>query len=101
MINSISASELKLLLNNNEVLLIDVRDKIEHLEEHIKESILIPLADFEVEKIPPHGDKKLVFYCRSGVRSAIACAKVLEELPNLMVYNLNGGILAWKNFFSQ
>ena len=42
-------------------------------------------------------DKKLVLHCRSGKRSLTAGAKLLEENPNLEIYNLEGGIIAWNN----
>lgn len=94
MIKTIDPKTLKMWLDNNEAILIDVRDKIEHNQECIDCATLIPLGEFSADKVPA-ADKKIVIHCRSGARSAAACAKLLEDMPNADVYNLEGGILAW------
>lgn len=94
MIKTVDAHTLKSWLDNDEADLIDVRDQIEYDHEYIAESQLIPLSEFSTDKVAVT-NKKIVIHCRSGVRSAVACAKLLEELPNADVYNLEGGILAW------
>ena len=39
-------------------------------------------------------DPKVVFYCRSGARSAQACV-YMNTQGREEVYNLRGGIIAW------
>lgn len=94
MIKTVDPKTLKHWLDNNEAILIDVRDQIEYKQECIDCATLIPLSEFNADKVPAI-DKKIVIHCRSGVRSAAACAKLLDDMPDADVYNLEGGILAW------
>jgi rhodanese-related sulfurtransferase len=92
---TLTVQELYPKWKNHSVLLIDVRESSEYRVEHIPGSVLIPLSEFSLQKLPSF-DKPIVFQCRSGVRSLDACARILEEQPHLEVYSLDGGILAWK-----
>lgn len=92
---TIIASELKNLLEKGEALLIDVREVEEYETEHIAGSILLPLNEISIEKLPLKS-KPIVLYCRSGKRSASAGQKLLEQDPNLEVFSLEGGIIAWR-----
>jgi rhodanese-related sulfurtransferase len=94
MIKTVDPKTLKTWLDNDEAILIDVRDQIEHSQECIDCATLIPLSEFSAEKVPST-NKKIVIHCRSGARSAAACERLLEDMPNANVYNLEGGILAW------
>lgn len=91
----ITPKELKKRLDNDEVLLIDVREPAEHRSECIEEACLIPLAELSLEKIPSKS-RTIVIHCKSGKRSAAACEKLLQQDPNLDVYSLDGGIVAWQ-----
>lgn len=95
MIKSISPATLKKWLEQQEAIVIDVREPSEHAAERIKGASLLPLAHVCKQKLPPLNAKKLVIHCRSGKRSQQACEKLLAEEPNLEIYNLEGGILAW------
>jgi len=92
---TIIATELKNLLEKEEALLVDVRGLEEHEAEHIEGSILLPLNEISVEKIPTNS-KTIVLYCRSGKRSLAAAQKLLEQDPNLEIFSLEGGIIAWR-----
>lgn len=92
---TIIASELKNLLEKDEALLVDVREVEEYKVEHIAGSILLPLNEISVEKLPSKS-KPIVLYCRSGKRSLSAGQKLLEQDPNLEVFSLEGGIIAWR-----
>lgn len=91
---TITASELKERLDKNEVLLIDVREPAEHRSECIDGACLIPLGEISIEKLPST-KRPIVIHCRSGKRSADACAKLLANNPSLDVTSLEGGIVAW------
>lgn len=96
---SVSAETLNVWLQKKEVILIDVREPIEYEVEHIEGSILIPLSLIIKEKIPIKEDKKIVIYCKGGTRGASACRQVNGMNLGSEVYNLEGGITAWKEKF--
>jgi adenylyltransferase/sulfurtransferase len=58
----------------------------------------IPLAGLLLEADKVSKDKPVIMQCRSGARSAAALNQ-LEQLGYTNLYNLKGGILAWKAEF--
>lgn len=94
-IKTTNVTTLKDWLQNEDVVLVDVREPFEHEAVNIENSHLIPLATITRNKLPECQGKKLVIYCRSGKRSHEACHMLLAEDPELDIYNLEGGILAW------
>lgn len=93
---TIDAKNLKKWLDNNEAILVDVREPAEFEAERIKGSKLIPLQKVSAGALPETNGKKLVIHCKKGGRGGNACTKLLAEKPELEVYNLEGGIDAWK-----
>jgi rhodanese-related sulfurtransferase len=94
-IKNVDAATLKTWLQNDEVVLIDVREPFEYEAANISQAILMPLATISNQVLPQLNGKKLVIHCRSGKRSLDACNLLLVENEDLEVYNLEGGILAW------
>ena len=92
---TIKVEELKKWLDEDKVLLIDVREPSEHKSESIEGAHSIPLGELSVEKLPVKS-KPIVLYCRSGKRSSDACAKLLAQDPMLEIYSLEGGITEWQ-----
>jgi rhodanese-related sulfurtransferase len=81
-------------LARQRVVLVDVREANEHAAEQIEGSVLNPLSRFDPAALPV-GDKQVVLYCRSGMRSAKAAAQC--RAAGLAVNaHLAGGIMAWK-----
>ena len=74
--------------------LIDVRTEAEVAQGVIDGAIHIPLhlLPLRAEDIPQ--DKPVVIYCRSGARSAQACAFMASKGYENM-HNLAGGVIAW------
>ena len=90
---NISSNELKKLIQNNEnILLIDVRSEEEFEEVNIETSINIPLQDLLYNIDELQDDKDIVIYCRSGHRSITACNLLAMEGFNKL-YNLERGII--------
>jgi rhodanese-related sulfurtransferase len=86
------------LMNHQDALVVDVRETNELKEGMIPESKHIPLSTFASHIAEINSDKKraVVVSCRSGNRSSSACAKLRKDgFEN--VYNLKGGIMAWKS----
>ena len=92
MIKNINISELKHLLSDKELIILDVRDKEDFPKRRINKAINIEIEEINnIIKICPDKNKKILVYCARGVRSIVA-AEILEELGYKEVYNLKGGI---------
>ena len=92
--SSIPPAELKSMLPTG-CCLVDVREPIEHAEDHIDGAKLIPLGQLEKRVGEINRNSPVVVMCRSGKRGMEALRK-LEGLGFSDVRNLEGGILAWK-----
>lgn len=93
----ISVQELKELKDKNaDIQLIDVREPHEFESANLNGE-LIPLQSLQnnVEKISK--DKQVIIHCRSGKRSENAILYLQQNHGYENLYNLKGGILAWKN----
>lgn len=91
----ISPQELKNKLNSNaEVLLVDIREDWEREAYNIG-GVHIPMGDLMARLTEIPKDKEVVLYCEKGIRSTIAIQR-LEGLGFKNLYNLNGGMKAWK-----
>lgn len=80
----------------NDKVIIDVREFFEYRRSRIPGSVNIPsFGSWEqsFDSIPL--SKKLFLYCTSGSRST-KMAKKLKALGYMNVYNLEGGINAWR-----
>jgi rhodanese-related sulfurtransferase len=76
------------------VSLIDVRSPEEVAQGAIPGSVNIPLHLLPLRLSEIADDTETVIYCRSGARSAQACA-FLAAQGKTKVFNLRGGIIAW------
>ncbi len=74
--------------------LLDVREPHEDAIAHIEGSKLIPLGELPQRLNELPRDQKLVVHCKSGGRSAKACA-ILSANGFNDVWNVAGGITAW------
>ena len=95
---SLSPTEAYDVLNAGNAILIDVREQEEYDEWHIEGAHLVPLSILPsaIEAINFPQDKKIIFHCLKGGRSAQAIDFLSENiLRGLDVYNLDDGILAW------
>ena len=91
----ISPQELKNKLNSNaEVLLVDIREDWEREAYNIG-GVHIPMGDLMARLTEIPKDKEVILYCEKGIRSTIAIQR-LEGLGFKSLYNLNGGMKAWK-----
>ncbi|NPA57847.1 MAG: rhodanese-like domain-containing protein [Aquificae bacterium] len=92
----ITPEEFQKLMEDKDAIILDVRTPEEFAKDgHIKGANLIPVQLFKYIYLEGFRDKKVLVYCRSGNRSKSASQK-LEEMGIKQVYNLKGGIKAWK-----
>ncbi len=92
---TINVQELKALMDSGaDFQLIDVREQAEFDAANLNGE-LIPLQTVPANTNKFSKDKQVVVHCRSGKRSANAIM-YLENQGFDNLYNLEGGILAWK-----
>lgn len=84
----------ELLKKDDNLVLVDVREAWEHDMYNIG-GILIPLGELMGRKEEIPSDRPVLFYCEKGIRSMIAIQR-LEALGYTNLYNLAGGMKAWK-----
>lgn len=94
-IHSVDAQTAKAWLDKGEAVIVDVREPGEHGAEAIADAQLLPLAKVCKAALPEAPGKKLILHCKAGKRGGAACEKLLDEDPDLELYNLQGGIDAW------
>jgi addiction module HigA family antidote len=82
-------------LNNNEVVLVDVRETSEYDQEHIPGAMLLPMSTFDPELFPSVPGKKVVLHCAVGKRSEAAGKMLLKEGYEGAIHMI-GGIREWK-----
>jgi rhodanese-related sulfurtransferase len=90
----LTPDDLHPLLNDPSVLLIDIRNDHELVSGILPGALHLPLGNLATAFSQLPQDKKLVFYCRSGVRSVSAGEFALAQ-GCADVSHLAGGILAW------
>ncbi len=95
--SSVGPQQAVLLINRQNAVVVDVRDKKEFDTGHIVESINIPLAKLKqrITELKKHQQKPLVVVCKLGQQSGDA-AKTLQEAGHAEVYRLAGGVTEWK-----
>ncbi len=97
MFKEITAQTLTEWMSASDVILIDVREPNEFDHERIKGALHVPLSTVTFDQLNLKGKKRIVFQCRSGKRSQLACDKIADDISDDMeLYSLEGGILAWK-----
>src|SRR6201991_3129315 len=100
-IDEVDPSDVKATLSNgNVIVLLDVRESEEWDAGHIPGAKHIPRGYLEsrVEGvIGADRDQKVVIYCASGQRSALAANTLKELLGYEHVFSMNGGITLWKD----
>ncbi len=96
MITKLNHAEAKKLLDEDKNLrLIDVRTKEEFEESYIDGAELLPLDEIKerASEVLPDKEREIMVYCRSGKRS-MAAAEILEELGYKHIYDM-GGLIDW------
>jgi adenylyltransferase/sulfurtransferase len=82
------------LQRGDDFLLLDVREVHEHQARSIPQAMLIPLGEIPRRLNEIDRSRQIVIHCKSGMRSAKACAFLRENgYPNVL--NMRGGIDAW------
>ncbi len=100
-VKTISARELSIkIANDNNLLLLDVREPNEFKYASIQGSVLIPLNLIPQRLSELDSQRDIIVICHHGVRSRQA-ADYLIYSGFTSVYNLQGGIDAWSRDCDQ
>ena len=85
--------EVSELLDGGEVQLIDVREPHEYEGGRIAGARLVPLGELVAQAETIDRNRPVVFYCRSGARSAMATEAFRGA--GFDAHNMSGGLLDW------
>lgn len=92
----VSPQEAVNLINNESAVVIDLREKENHLRNHIIDAIPATLDEFNKNKMDRYKDKTIILVCDQGVKSAALALKLREQgFKNPLV--LSGGMNAWQS----
>ena len=94
-VQSVDATTLNDWIGKNEVLLIDVREAVEHARAHIPAAVLMPMSSLGSAELPDADGKKLAVVCATGARSAMAAERLFAHHYD-SVYNVHGGMMGWQ-----
>ena len=97
-IEEITAHDLKDWAGEEDVKIIDIRERDEFVQGHLPNATFIPrgFLELQIEQHQSDRSKPVVLYCAGGVRSALA-ARNLKEMGYERVISLIGGFNGWKN----
>jgi sulfur-carrier protein adenylyltransferase/sulfurtransferase len=100
-IREVDPREVHDLISNggNGYVLVDVREQHEFEESHIPGAKHVPRGHLEsrIEGAAPDKSQRVITYCASGNRSALAANTMLKELGYANVESMTGGITLWKD----
>ena len=87
--------EVRDLLEQGKILLVDVREPMEYAAERIPGALLFPLSSFDPLALPKPDACTIIFQCGSGKRSAMATQRAIQRGIGHVTHMI-GGIQAWK-----
>ena len=101
-ITEVDPREVHDLLSNghrNGAVLVDVREQTEIEEAHQPGAVHVPRGHLEqrIEGAAPDKAERVILYCASGNRSALAAKTLLDELGYEQAESMTGGIALWKD----
>ena len=95
--NEIGTLDATRLMNQGTTLVLDVRDAAEYGTGHLPKARHIPLGELpkRIDEIAKYKEKPVLVTCRSGPRAG-AAARLLKKAGFTTVYQLKGGLGAWR-----
>jgi rhodanese-related sulfurtransferase len=86
------------LMNNDEAIVLDVRESADFDGGHIRNAKNIPMSSLksQLDSLEKDKDKPILMYCRSGNLSGKAC-RLLKKAGFSNVHNLAGGMQGWQD----
>lgn len=95
---SVTVQELVELVNKENALVLDVRDKKEYDAGHIVDALNIPFStlDNRVNELKKHRERPIVVACKMGQHAGTA-GTILRKHGFEKVSRLSGGVTEWRN----
>lgn len=95
---SVSPQELVDMVNRQNAVVLDIRDRKEFQAGHIVEAVNIPNANLEsrLDELKKYRDRPIVVTCRMG-QNAGAAGTLLRKQGFENVSRLTGGMTEWRN----
>jgi rhodanese-related sulfurtransferase len=96
-VREVGVSQTLELINKHGAVVVDVREDKEYYAGRIPKARHVPLSQVrtQLDVLEGFRDRPIVVSCRSGQRSAAACLHLCQNGFS-QVYNLKGGIIAWR-----
>jgi rhodanese-related sulfurtransferase len=95
--NEVGTLEATRLMNQGSTLVLDVRDAAEFAAGHLPKARHIPIEELSkrVGEIAKYKEKPVLVICKGGARGG-AAARALKQAGFTTVYQLKGGLGAWR-----
>lgn len=96
--NSVNVAEAVRLMNREDAITLDIRDRKNFTLGHIAGSVNIPTAnlDSRIQELEKFKTKNIIVVCNTGSSTGVAIAK-LQKAGFEQVLRLKGGIMQWQS----
>jgi rhodanese-related sulfurtransferase len=97
-ITGVTSMQALQLINQQDGVVLDVRDGAGYKSGHIPQALHIPASDVQkrLQELQKHRDKPIIVCCDSGATAEGVCT-VLKKQGFAAVHPLSGGLSAWQN----
>ena len=95
-VKAVSPAEATRLLNHENAIMIDMRSDKDYRDGHIVNAVQMSDGKGDIPAtLNKHRERPVIVYCQRGQQSTAVCNR-LSKQGFESVYNLQGGVLAWK-----
>lgn len=94
---SVSTNQATQLINREDAVVLDIRDRKEYKAGHIAGAINIPYADLKtrISELDKHKSVPIILVCKTGQTVSAASKMLLEKEFNAV--RLSGGMMEWSS----
>lgn len=94
----VSTHEATRLINTQNAVVLDIRERADFNSGHLVDSINIPNSQVvnRLSELEKHKSDPIIVVCKTG-QTASAASKALKDNGFAQVYRLSGGIMEWTN----
>lgn len=95
---ALSPQQTIFLMNREEAVLLDIRDRNSFAKEHIASSVNIPFPELttEINQLDRYRERPIIINYSQG-QAHHRVARLLKNAGFTKLFHLKGGIIAWKN----